>query len=93
VKKLPQVEELHRKFGKRGLVVIGVHSAVRSDNAGQFVKDNGITFPVLIDSGETARRYAVEPIPVYFLIDKSGKLAWGFSNDLPAEDQIEELLK
>jgi thiol-disulfide isomerase/thioredoxin len=93
VEKMPQVEALHQKFGKRGLVVIGVHSAGRSDKAGPFVKDKGITFPVLIDSGETARRYAVEAAPVYFLIDKSGKLVWGFSHNPPGDAQIEELLK
>jgi peroxiredoxin len=43
--------------------------------------------------GETAKFYLTEFYPNYFLIDKSGKLAWGFSLDPPTEAEIEALLK
>jgi peroxiredoxin len=43
--------------------------------------------------GETAKFYLTEFYPNYFLIDKSGKLSWGFSLDPPTEDEIQALLK
>jgi RNA polymerase sigma factor (sigma-70 family) len=93
VQKLPQTEALHQKYKDRGLVVIGVHSANDSENVGDFLKEKGYTFPVVIDKGDTVKQYAVEAWPTYFLIDKSGKVAWGFEHDPPKESQIEELLR
>ena len=58
-----------------------------------FLREKGFTFPVAIDTGDTAKQYAVEAWPTYFLIDKTGKVAWGFENDPPKESQIEELLR
>jgi peroxiredoxin len=108
-RQLSHVEELYKKFGPAGLVVIGIHDTGHDDASSQAVKNQGITFPVMIDLtkpdsnlrpgqsapviGETATRYATDFFPNYFLIDKSGKLSWGFSLDPPAEERIEELLK
>jgi RNA polymerase sigma factor (sigma-70 family) len=93
VEKLPQVEELHAKYKDKGLVVIGVHSADQSDKLNDFLKKKNITFPVMIDQGNTAKRYAIEGWPTYFLIEKTGTLAWGFAHNPPSAAQIEELLK
>lgn len=93
VKRLPRIEQLHGKFSDRDLVVIGIHSAERSDSAGQSVQDNKVSFPVMIDNGETAKRYGVGALPNCFLIDKSGKVVWGFGMAPPTEEQIEQLLK
>jgi thiol-disulfide isomerase/thioredoxin len=92
VKKLPTTEELHVKFKERGLVVIGVHSADQSDNVADFLKSKKASFPVMVDRGETAKRYLIESWPTYFLIDKTGRVVWGFAHDPPTPVQIEELL-
>jgi thiol-disulfide isomerase/thioredoxin len=93
VAKLPRTEELHQKYKDRGLVVIGVHSANESEKAADVLKEKAITFAVAIDRGSTAEHYAVEAWPTYFLIDKSGKVVWGFAHEPPKESQIEELLR
>ena len=93
VKRLPHSEELHQKFKDRGLVVIGIHSAQSNANVRTFLQKTKVTFPVAIDTGATAKRYAVEAWPTYFLIDKSGRVAWGFSNEAPKESEIERLLR
>jgi hypothetical protein len=59
----------------------------------KFVKEKKITFPVMIDQGETAKRYLIDSWPTYFLIDRTGKVSWGFAPDYPSVGQIEELLK
>ena len=83
VKNLPSVQELHVKYKDKGLVVIGVHSADRSDKLDDFLKEKKITFPVMVDQGTTAKRYVIDTWPTYFLIDKAGKVSWGFANDPP----------
>jgi thiol-disulfide isomerase/thioredoxin len=92
VEKLPRVEELHAKFKDRGLVVIGVHTTRQSDKLYEFLKARKVSFPVAIDRGETATRYGVESWPTYLLIDRAGKVVWGFSNEPPTADRIEQLL-
>lgn len=111
-RQLARIEELHRKYGPLGLVVIGIHPVEKLETATEFAKDQAITFPVMIDLpragpalkippgrllppifGETAKFYLTTFYPNYFLIDKTGKLAWGFSLDPPTEEEIEALLK
>jgi hypothetical protein len=42
---------------------------------------------------QPAMRMAVNEYRTLYLIDKSGKLSWGFSLDPPTEEQVDELLK
>jgi thiol-disulfide isomerase/thioredoxin len=93
VQKLPHSQALYEKYRGRGLVVIGIHSLYGNKNVERFVKQKGLTFPVALDNGETQKRYFVVSWPTYFLIDKRGILAWGFSPQPPADEQIEKLLK
>jgi hypothetical protein len=55
-------------------------------------EEHKIHFPIVVDAGPTAERYAIEAWPTYFLIDRQGRVAWGFENDAPAEVRIESLL-
>ena len=57
------------------------------------VRDNKVSFPVMVDKGQTAKRYRVDALPNCFLIDKSGKVVRGFAMAPPTDAQIEELLK
>jgi thiol-disulfide isomerase/thioredoxin len=93
VAKLPRTEELHQKYKDRGVVVIGVHSAHGRENLADFLKEKKVSFPVVVDQGDTAERYAIEAWPTYFLIGKDGKVVLGYSHEPPKESQIEELLR
>lgn len=92
VKKLPEVQKLADKFGDRGLVVIGIHSAEASETCEDFIKKNNISYPIAIDSGKTAETYAVSAWPTVFVIDKTGKVVVGYTNDVPSDETIENLL-
>jgi thiol-disulfide isomerase/thioredoxin len=92
VEKLPHAEALYQKYKDRGLVVLGVHSKDGAENVAAFLQDKRIHFPVVVDGGETAKRYAVESWPTYFLVDQTGQVVWGFENDAPDEQRIEDLL-
>jgi thiol-disulfide isomerase/thioredoxin len=93
VDKLMQVEQLHTKFGDRGLVVIGIHSSERIARASQTVRNSKVSFPVMIDSGKTAERYRVGALPNCFVINKAGKVVWGYGMVAPYDGYIEKLLK
>jgi thiol-disulfide isomerase/thioredoxin len=91
VEKLPIAQTLHDKYSDRGLVVVGIHSAQGSDACAEFLKQHNYTFPVALDSGKTAESFAVSSWPTYFLIDRTGKVVQGFTNEPPTEKTIEEL--
>ena len=92
VRKLPRVEELHAAYNDRGLAVVGVHTPHAADGLDAFLREKGVTFPVVLDTGETARLYGVAAWPTYFLVDRAGRLAWGPAHDPPGPEQIEPLL-
>jgi thiol-disulfide isomerase/thioredoxin len=92
VAKLPDSQRLHEKYQDQGLVVIGIHSLQDADTCAAFLKENGYTFPVALDSGKTADGFAISGWPSYFLIDRTGKVAQGFSHEPPSDDSIEALL-
>jgi thiol-disulfide isomerase/thioredoxin len=93
VETLPAVESLHKKYGDRGLVVIGIHSELDADNVAAFLEHEKLSFPITIDTGETAKNYGIDSWPTYFLIDKTGKAQLAFSSSLPSEEEIERLLR
>jgi thiol-disulfide isomerase/thioredoxin/tRNA A-37 threonylcarbamoyl transferase component Bud32 len=93
VEKLPKTEALYQRFKDRGLVAIGVHSSNSAENLDAFLKTRQITFPIALDTGATAERYAVEAWPTYYLVDRTGRIVWGGGHDLPEDDQITKLLE
>ena len=74
---MPELERIHRKFGPRGVTVIGVsvdgprnHAKVRP-----FAKRLKLTFPVAIDQDERLRHlYQIVAMPTTMLIDTAGKV-------------------
>jgi thiol-disulfide isomerase/thioredoxin len=92
VKSLPEIQRLHEKYADAGLVVLGVHTRMGSEKLPEFLQDRRITFPVVVDTDETMRRFGVTSFPTYFLLDGRGMMAWGSSSLPPTEDDIERLL-
>jgi len=92
VKKLPVLEEWHRKFRDRGLVVIGIHSSDQADHLSEFVAKSNVSFPVCVDDGATAKAYGIDSWPTYVLIDKTGRVVAGPANVPPSDVELETLI-
>jgi peroxiredoxin len=71
----PFVERLHQQFRAQGIQVWAISQDNARDSQG-FVKEFGITFPVLIDDYpyETSRAYGIKFVPTLFLISSSGRV-------------------
>ena len=55
------------------LVFIGMHSQTSGwDKAAQMVKDQAMNYPVVLDTGETAKSYGINAFPTYIVIDRRG---------------------
>jgi peroxiredoxin len=72
---VPHLKELHKKYEKDGLVIIGVHTKNGMDKYASFVRDESIPYPVCLDSeGKTVGAFRVDSFPDYYVIDRAGKL-------------------
>jgi thiol-disulfide isomerase/thioredoxin len=88
---MPHLEELHKAYGPKGLVVIG-HTDISSQDLGDFVKKTGVTYKIS-QGDDIGEEWKVTTIPELFLIDVDGRILWrGGPKDLKT-DMIEDALK
>ncbi|UIN53245.1 cytochrome c biogenesis protein DipZ [Pseudomonas kribbensis] len=99
---LPYVKEWEKKYGKDGLVVIGVHTPEYGyeriiDNVKEQVKKLGITYPVAIDNNYTIwRNFDNQYWPAHYLVDAKGQVRYthfGEGSYQAQEQMIQQLLK
>lgn len=70
---LPMIEEAQRRYGERGFVVLAVNQAEERALVADFMREYGLSFPVLLDSdGAVSRLYATQALPSSFFIDRQG---------------------
>lgn len=86
----PTLESLHRKFGGRGLRVVGmsVDDAHSVGAVPAFIRQFGITYTVTVSpaaNAAAARAYHAQGIPSQYLIDKKGVVRWSQSGFSPSE--------
>jgi peroxiredoxin len=73
---IPSLERLHRTYGGRGLVTLGVSlDEDRWDSVASFARENGITYTVLRGDESVSSAYAVRMIPLTVLVNKEGFIA------------------
>lgn len=75
VAEIPSVKAAYDKYKDQGFVVIGVNLDQDMGKLKQFVSDQGIAWPQVIDGasgGKVSDLYKVQYIPSTFLIDKQG---------------------
>ena len=79
---IPHLTELQKKYGDRGVVVVGVSDEV-SAKVKPFVDEQGakMNYTVAIDRNNATsdgymKRYAQNGIPHAFVVDKDGRIAW-----------------
>ncbi len=92
VANIPKVQALHEKYQNEGLVVLGLHSSNGSDDVEAFLEAQGITFPIAVDNGQTAKDFAIDAWPTYFLIDRQGKVVLGYVHNVPSDSIVAQLL-
>ena len=81
----PDLDKLHRELGKKGLVVLGMSAGGLGGGdtpamVDRFVRQTGITFPVLMNAGSQYSSYritrGISPFPVDVIVDKKGRMAY-----------------
>ena len=94
VAEIPGFVALQNKYGKDGLVVVGISL----DRAGpakvkRFMQENGMTYTVVMGNAEVAEAFGgFEAIPTTFLVSRDGRIVHQKTGAWP-HDQYEQLVK
>ncbi|BCB95138.1 thiol:disulfide interchange protein [Dissulfurispira thermophila] len=71
---MPSLNNLYNEFKDKGFVVLAVSVDTSEKSVKSFIKDNKLSFPVLMDKNKAVSfdDYGVLGLPTTFLIDKNG---------------------
>lgn len=96
----PAMEELHKQYGPRGLVIIAVNVDEDKADMNAFLKKNPVTFAVVRDGGQKlVSKAGIATMPTSFLMGADGRIHSvhsGFKGDETKkkyQQEIEALLK
>lgn len=90
---MPWLEDIHRRFKDQNLNIVGLTTVSRSstdDDVRDFVRANGITYPILKESGTARKHFDMSGTPFITFV-RDGKLVW--EHKLPTERFPESLFE
>lgn len=75
VAEMPALQRIYKKYGERGFTILAVSADQDVEVVRSFAEQNGLTFPILLDSDmSVVRSYGVSGFPETFFIDGHGNL-------------------
>ena len=72
----PFLERIYQAYGDRGITMVGISQNLKKDT-GAFLKEYGVSFPVLLDDTESypvSNAYGLTNVPTVFWIAPDGKI-------------------
>ncbi|HOO59827.1 MAG TPA: redoxin domain-containing protein [Candidatus Mcinerneyibacteriales bacterium] len=84
-REMPVLEKFYKEFASRGAGIFGIAvdgPDTRGDVPG-FVREKGVSFPVMFDRDSVAGKYGVRTIPALFIVDKNGMIRFVHSGYFP----------
>lgn len=95
VESFPVLNGLNKKYGDRGLVIIGVNLDESKADMDHFLKDNPASFGVVRDASEqVVKKLHLRTFPSSFVLDAEGKVRFlhaGFHGDKTKQEYIQEI--
>jgi len=95
----PVMQELHEKFGGKGLVILAVNLDKKEKDMREFLANHPVTFPVVRDGANAlVKEVKIATMPSSFILDRTGKVRFlhrGFKGEKTKDKyvkQISELL-
>jgi thiol-disulfide isomerase/thioredoxin len=88
---MPRLQRLYGEVGPKGVRLLSVdtdaESPGRAQEVRQFLADNRLSFPVVLDDGSGSEALRVSSLPTLFLIDKDGRVLWRHVGTFQAADE------
>lgn len=93
IKSIEYHNELHDKYSRDGLVLIGVTATLKSELLNDVIQRYAPNYPICVDDdNKTSIAYQPNGFPDYYLIDRAGKLRIADCENGSLEDAIRALL-
>ena len=95
---MPRVQAVWREYRPRGVDLYSVDtddpSAEREARVREFLRSNGLEFPVVLDDGTAASAFGVALLPTMVVVDREGRVVWNHAGLLSAasEHALREVL-
>jgi thiol-disulfide isomerase/thioredoxin len=88
---MPRVQKLWQEYRPSGLEIYSVDTddpgPGRETAVRNFLIENGLTFPVVLDDQSAAKAFAVASLPTMLLLDRQGKVVWSRIGALTMRDE------
>lgn len=85
---MPRVQTVWREYQPKGVELFSVDtddpSADREAQVSEFLMQNRLTFPVVLDDGSAEKAFSIVSLPTMMLLDKQGKIVWSHVGALNA---------
>jgi cytochrome c biogenesis protein CcmG, thiol:disulfide interchange protein DsbE len=94
----PVMQQLHERYSKQGLVVVGANAMEQSESAAMnYIRQNKYTYVFTLNNDDFARKLGVRGLPTFVLIDRQGRVVQAFTGFSGAvgeriENEIKKLL-
>ncbi len=75
IQEMPSLEQFHKNYAQRGVVVLGVNVDRSEQTYQQFLQRSGITFPNTFDpAADLSARFGTYKFPETYLINRDGRV-------------------
>lgn len=101
-KEMPDIQKLYEEYSAQGeqaeveilgIAAPGLGQEGSADDIAQFMKENGFTYPVLMDeSGEMMNWYRISAFPTTFMIDREGNV-YGYVTGQLTEEIMRSIIE
>ena len=94
---MPYIQEVYEQWQDSNLVILTINNREDSSEVHQFMQENELYFPVLLDSdGNVFSKYEIRGIPTTFFIDEDGiikeKKIGSFKNAAEIESCLDTIM-
>mgnify|MGYP006285238845 CR=1 FL=1 len=91
-KEVPDLNDLHDKYGEKGLRILSLNVADDKERIKKFKKEHDIEYTVLVDKAQAVtKKYKVLGVPTNILVGTDGKILYR-KYKVPKEDVIKDNL-
>ena len=75
IRTMPEIQRLHERYLREGLIVLGVNSWEES-NSSAYMKSQGFTYGLLLRGEEIAKAYHVDTLPTVYVVGVDGNIIY-----------------
>jgi peroxiredoxin len=80
---MPALQRFYVENKAKGVIVLGVDQGESAAAAAAFVREHGVTFPILLDADQQyGRSYAAVGLPTTVIVDRNGHVVRGIAGQL-----------